>query len=221
MQEQSWKVTLPGPMYQRAGQWWWQVRLPGEDAVKTRLLETPGVGTATCDPEIAERAAIRMWEQAVVREATARIILDCTQKVGQFKAQLLDRLGRLTEIVQSATATAQAEASARAQIESRLKAVILAAGPGSGDAQQKAKAPTSSGWDLPTDPRTVVPYPAMIEENPARTGAGPCECCGRTDLPTTGCTQIDSGQWLCPDCLHNLRADAIQAELDALTESLA
>jgi NifB/MoaA-like Fe-S oxidoreductase len=50
---------------------------------------------------------------------------------------------------------------------------------------------------------------------------GFCEGCGATSIPTADLRQIDSGQFLCPDCLHTLRVEALQAEWDALAESLA
>jgi len=221
MHEQSRKVTLPGLMYERAGQWWWQVRLPGEETVKTRLLEIPGVGTAGCDPETAERAALALWEQAVVREGTRQFILDCTRKVEQFKTRFLDKLGRLTEIVESATAKAQAEAHARTEIESRLNAIIAAAGLRLEDTGPRTASPTSDAWDSLTDPPAAPRSPAPAENDPAQSEVRLCECCGRTSVPTADLKQIDSGQWLCTDCLNVLRIDGLQAELDALTKDLA
>lgn len=221
MQEPSRKVTLPGSMFERAGQWWWQVRLPGEDTVQTHLVETPGDGTAAGNPEAAEKAAVRMWEQAIAREATSRIVLDCTQKVEQFKAQFLDKLGRLTEFVESATAKARAEADARTEIESRLNAIMQAAGLGPADAGPNATVPPFQEWDSPRDSQDAVPCPTAIKDDRTQAEAGPCECCGKTGIPATDYKQIDSGQWLCLDCLHTLRVNTLQAELDALTESLA
>lgn len=221
MQEQSRKVALPGSMFERAGQWWWQVRLPGEDAVQTHLVRTPDDGTAVCNPEIAEKAAVQMWEQALVRETTARILFDCTQRVERFKTHFLDELDRLTKMVESATAKARAEADARAEIESKLNAIIQAAGLEAGDVGHKATATSPEGWNLPADLRAAASGPAATEGNQTRAEVGPCECCGRTDLPAMNFKQIDSGQWLCPDCLHTLQVNALQAELDSLTASLA
>ncbi len=36
----------------------------------------------------------------------------------------------------------------------------------------------------------------------------PCECCGAAEVQQADLTQISSGQWLCPDCLAELRAAA-------------
>ena len=71
MPEQSWTVTLPGPLYRRQGQWWWEVRLPGEDQATARSLNVP----ATYGPEIAERAALDLWTQAVVRDGADDIAI--------------------------------------------------------------------------------------------------------------------------------------------------
>jgi hypothetical protein len=206
MHEQSWKVTLPGLLYERAGQWWWEAKLPGEDQARTLPLNVP----AGCGAQVAEKAALDLWEQAVVRNGARQIILDCTQKVERFKAQFLDKLRRLTEIVESASAKAQAEASARAQMEARLNAMILATGFGSRDTGRETTAPIS-----------YVPDSPVIEGGPASSEYGFCECCGAMNTPTEDLEQIHSGQLLCPDCLHNLRVDALRAELDTLTEGLA
>jgi hypothetical protein len=220
MQEQSRKVTLPGQMYQRAGQWWWMVKLPGEDQARARLLEAPGTRAAACDPEIAERVAIQMWEQAVVREGARHVILDCLQKVERFKALFLDKLRHFTAFVESATANARTEARARAEMESKLNGILPAAGLSPKDLGRGTEAFPSDVRDSPANPQTAA-WLTGVAENPAPSEAGFCECCGRTSIPTADLEQIDSGQRLCASCLHTLRIDALQAELDALTESLA
>jgi len=220
MQEQSRRVSLPGLMYQQAGQWWWQVQLPGEDTARNRPLEVPGVGTAECDAETAERVAVEMWQQAVLREGTRRILLDCTQKIERFKARFLGRLSHLTEIVESATARAQAETHARAEIESKLHAIILAAGFHPEELGHRTTASTCGPWDLPAVSRTAASGSTGVEGGAARSEVGFCECCGTMDIPTPDLERIDSGQWLCPNCLHSLRLDVLQAELDALAHSL-
>ncbi len=217
MQEQSWKVTLPGLLCKREGQWWWEVKLPGEDQARIRPLNVP----AGYDPEIARKAAVTMWEQAVVRDGAKQIILDWAAKVERFKSQFLDKLRHLTELVESATAKAQAEASARAEMEVRLNAVILAAGFGSQAPAQQTTVPTPEALDSPVNPQADVPHPPEIEAHPAPSELGLCECCGATGIPTADLERIDSGQFLCPDCLHTLRVAALQAELDALAASLS
>ena len=128
MKERTLKVTLPGEMYERAGRWWWRVQLPGEDKPKARPLRSPGTSMAAGDRATAERIAVEMWEQAVRQTGARQITLDCAQKVERLKAQFLDKVRQLTEIVESATARAQVEAQARAEIEARLNAMMQTAG---------------------------------------------------------------------------------------------
>jgi ribosomal protein L37AE/L43A len=46
----------------------------------------------------------------------------------------------------------------------------------------------------------------------------PCECCGTMDFPAANLTRISSGQWLCPDCMATLRAEARRAQTRAPAE---
>ncbi|HNS21600.1 MAG TPA: hypothetical protein PKH24_13935 [Sedimentisphaerales bacterium] len=217
MPEQSWTVTLPGPLYRRQGQWWWEVKLPGDDQARVRLLSVP----ATCGPEIAEKAARDLWTQAVVRDGTRQVLLDCSQEVERFKAQFLDKLRRLTEIIESASVKTQAEAGARAEMEARLNAMILAVGFGPLESGQEAPSSTSGVPDWPLDLHVDSSAAPAIERPAPSVEFGFCEGCGATSIPTADLRQIDSGQFLCPDCLHTLRVEALQAEWDALAESLA
>jgi len=127
MKGQSLKVTLPGELYERTGRWWWRARLPGEDKAKARPLKAPEAAEATDDRDRAEQIAVEMWEQAVRQNEARRISLDSTGKIERLKAQFLDKVRQLTEIVESANAKAQAEAQARAEIEAKLNAMIQTA----------------------------------------------------------------------------------------------
>lgn len=126
-QDLSSKVALPGDLYQRTGQWWWRVRLPGEDKTKARPLKEPGAKEAASDRNAAEKIALEMWEQAVMQYGTRQITLECGAKVERLKAQFLDKVRHLTDIVNTATVRAEAEAQARAEAEARLNAVLQAA----------------------------------------------------------------------------------------------
>lgn len=153
--EQVLRAILPGDLYEQAGQWWWRTRLPGEEEDRPRPLKSPETGQAVTDRDAAEKAAVELWGQAAARHGARQITMDCTQKVERLKAQFLDKVRQLTEIVEAAKAKAQAEAKAREEIEARLNAMIQAA-------QQEAAAPA------PAEP----PLPAQVPE-PAATVAVP------------------------------------------------
>jgi integrase len=57
---------LPGSIYARAGRYWWNVRLPGEQKRRARALVPEGGTMATNDPGVAEAIARDMWTQATV-----------------------------------------------------------------------------------------------------------------------------------------------------------
>ncbi len=126
MKEPCLRVTLPGDLYERSGQWWWRTKLPGENKAKARLLKASETDEAVCDRNTAEKIAVGMWEQAVRENETRQITRDCTEKVERLKAQFLDKVRQFTVIVESTNAKAQAEAQARVEIEARLNAMIQA-----------------------------------------------------------------------------------------------
>lgn len=221
------KVALPGDAYQRAGRWWWRVRLPGEEKARARLLKAPGAQAAACDQDAAEKAALEMWEQAVRQDGARQITIDCTQKVERLKAQFLDKVRHLTEIVETANARAEAEARARGEIEARLNAMLRTAGPGTEDRGRKTEdggrrtAISAPEFQTPiVNSQVSTPCPAPTGNHPPKPQVGFCECCGAADVPATDLKQIDSGQRLCPDCLNALHSDASRAESDILAESL-
>lgn len=162
------RVTLPGEMYEEAGQWWWQTQLPGEDKAKARPLSLPEWGEALCDRETAEKSAIEMWEQAAAKQGARQITLDSTAKVERLKAQFLDKIRQLTEIVETANRKAEAEVQARTEIEARLNAMIQA---------QSAAAPAIE-LSAPAQPQPpVVPSDIMPD------AAEPAEPIPPTDTP--------------------------------------
>jgi len=249
--EQNLAVALPGELYERAGQWWWRTALPGEDKAKARPLKAAGAGETACDRATAEKAAIEMWGQAATQRGARQITLDCAQKVERLKAQFLDKVRQLTEIVESANAKAQAEAKARAEIEAKLNAMIqatsqktaapsvqaaslIAAGnaacvehtnvaQANGDAR-----PTKSDSEIAQPTRNEVaaaacpaPEPVAIEEHDLAAQTGICECCGTPDVPVSDLQTIDSGQLLCPDCIQALHIDISRIEAKAFSSSRA
>jgi hypothetical protein len=201
MKDQTLKVTLPGDLYEQAGQWWWRTRLPGESRAKARPLDAP----AACDRGAAEKVAVGTWEQAVRKHEAKRIALDCTEKVERLKAQFLDKVRQLTEIVESANVRAQAEAQARAGIEARLNAMIQAAG-------QTPATPSAQT-------QNAASSPIVMEDHDLQPQTGTCECCGAAEIAVSDLATIDSGQWLCPDCIAALQIDISRIEARAFSDS--
>lgn len=198
------RVTLPGEVYQRAGRWWWRVRLPGEDKARARPLKTPGMKAAASDLDAAEKVALETWEQAVKQEGARQITIECSQKVERLKAQFLDKVRHLTEICETANARAETEARARAETEARLNTML------------RAGAQRTEGGG----PRTAILNPPVSTACPVPAEVGFCECCGEANVSIADLTQIDSGQLLCSDCLNALRSDASRGEAHALTGRL-
>jgi len=153
-------VALPGDLYQRAGQWWWRVKLPGENKTKARPVKEPGAKEAVSDRDTAEKAAVEMWEHAVMQYGARQIALECSAKVERLKAQFLDKVRQLTDIVNTATAKAEAEEQARAEAEAKLNAILQAA-------DQKTASPPAS------TPVEEEPCPAPTEA-PVPVGEIPC-----------------------------------------------
>lgn len=235
------KATLPGDLYERSGRWWWRTRLPGESRAKARPLKTLETGEAVCDRDMAERIAVRLWEQAACENGTRQLTRDCAEKVERLKAQFLDKIRQLTVIVESANARAQAEAQARTEIEARLNAIVHTAGqkttlasptqtpsPASPQPPEQAIRPCAQPSTIESAQSTVLsnrlrdaaPKPAyaadlppgMADDPNLQPQTGICECCGAEAL-VSDLETIDSGQLLCPDCIAALRTDVSRIEV--------
>ena len=115
------KVTLPGRLLRRGSRWWWEVRLPGEDSVRTRPLKSGGAKTATGDRKTAEKIAFEMWEQAITAAAERRVKEEADQRIARLKAQFLEKVHSYSQVVESATAKAELEARARVEAEAKLR----------------------------------------------------------------------------------------------------
>jgi hypothetical protein len=122
------KTILPGELYQRVDRWWWRVKLPGEDKVRTRPLRPAGVDAAD-GRETAERTAFEMWERAVEDNAARQIRMESTEKIERLKAQFLDKVRHFTELVETANAKLEAEARARAEAEEKLRRLSVVGTP--------------------------------------------------------------------------------------------
>jgi hypothetical protein len=211
------RITLPGVFYQRAGRWWWRVKLPGENKAKARPLIRAGEETATADRETAGEIALEMWEHALQEGAVRQVQWESTEKIERLKAQFLDKVRHFTELVETANAKIEAETKARAEAEAKLAQMAQAPEPGAADNEPKIETKEAVGWAVPTIDRTdseglvgtAHPTPSGSTPPPA---VGACECCGTTDIPLVDLRRIDSGQLLCPHCLAALRADVVRTE---------
>lgn len=204
------QVTLPGELHQEAGHWWWRTKLPGEDRERVRPLRVPGTDEIACDWDTAEKIAVEMWGQAAARHGARDVTIECEQKVERLKAQFLDKVRQLTEIVESANARAQAEAKTRVEIEERLNARIQAEDQQATTLCWQAQPPASLRSSEPT-----TPIPMKNDDKTPQTGI--CECCGVLEVPVSDLEAIDSGQLLCPDCITALRTDISRTEANAFS----
>jgi hypothetical protein len=148
------QALLPGEFYQRAGRWWWRVKLPGEDKATARSLKSPGAKAAAEDRPSAEKIAFAMWEHALQDDAARQIKLESTEKIERLKAQFLDKVRHFTELVETANAKIEMEAKARTEAETKLAQALQAAGAKVQDQGQRA--PEAQ----PPAPQTAPPTPA-------------------------------------------------------------
>jgi hypothetical protein len=120
-QEQPRQVSLPGRLYQRNGRWWWDVALPGEDESIPKPLIPQDAKEATDDLDIARKAAIEMWEQALARMVEGRVKAEASQAVARLKAQFLEKVRDYAQIVETTKVRLEAETQARAKAEAKLR----------------------------------------------------------------------------------------------------
>lgn len=193
MARKSYKVTLPGSIYQRNKRWRWRVRLPGENRVKVRALKPKGSRFATGDFEEAQEIALAMWESAIRAEAEARVRAEARRKakasaeeIAKAKAEVAETAARIKAEVVDMIDSVKAEC----EEELRLSAESVAR------AQEKAKVESEKRARIEVKLNEVL-------SGSVRTAA--CECCGRQEVTGNELAKIDSGQMLCPDCLKALR----------------
>lgn len=185
MARKSYKVTLPGSIYQRNKRWRWRVRLPGESKVRVRALKPEGSRFATGDFEEAQEIALAMWESAIRAEARRKAKVGA-KEIAKVKAEMAEAVARIKAEVVDMIDSAKTECEG----ELRLSAEALAR------AQEKAKVESEKRARIEAKLNEVL-------SGSARTAA--CECCGRQDVPENELAKIDSGQLLCPDCLRAMR----------------
>ena len=183
------QITLPGELYQRADQWWWRVKLPGEDQAQARPLRPEGAQAAVDDRQAAEKIAFEVWENAIEANAARQIKLESTEKIERLKAQFLDKVRHFTELVETANAKIEAEADARAQAEAKLAQILQAEKAKTEDSERKiedggprtddrgqttedgavVRPPSSDIHPLaPNPPSAVTPPPAATQTSSPR-----------------------------------------------------
>ncbi len=200
---QSLKIALPGRIYQRGTRWWWCTELPGDDKPKARPLKAKGDKAATEDRKQAEEIAFEMWEQAVRDIAQRQVRSDAEQKVARLKAQFLEKIRDFTQVIERTTAKLEAEKQARIEAEAKLQGLpAVQLSPATVEAEPEPQNIVNEPEPVET---SVEPEPQDMALTPVQTAS--CQCCDTGEIPITDLTQIDSGQFLCPDCLAALRME--------------
>lgn len=193
MAKKSFKVTLPGSLYQKNDRWWWKVKLPGETRLKARGLKPKGKHFATADRDEAEEVARCMWESAIRADVEAAARAQAREKA-KASAEEMEKLKADTD---QAIAKTKAEVmdmitKAKAQCEEKLRlsdeAVARAEELARAEAEKRALAEATLNELLSGTKNT-----------------GTCDCCGEQEIPEDQLATIDSGQLLCPNCLSALR----------------
>ena len=116
-------VTLPGTLFRRDNQWWWDVQLPGEDEATARALTPDGAETPTEDLEVAQEVALHLWERALTRAVERRVRVESGETAAKLKAQFLEKVRDFSQIVETTRVKLEAEIQARTEAEAKLAAL--------------------------------------------------------------------------------------------------
>lgn len=192
MAKESFKVMLPGRIYQKNNRWWWNVKLAGERKAKPRALRPAGSRFATKDRDVAEGIAREMWELAIEAEAAARVKAEAAETIAKQRAEFEEKV----RVYAEAAAIAEARAKTEVQERARAEVQIVAAEKARSEAEERARLEAQARADAEAK---------LIEILGNSIRAATCECCGKEDVPEKDLVRIDSGQLLCPDCLGALR----------------
>jgi len=257
MAKKTFRVGLPGDLYQKNNRWWWKAKLPGETRLKERSLKPAGARYATTDRAEGEAIALEIWESAIRREVEAearakartkanaaakemaRVESEAAETVARMKAQVTDMIAKAKaefekklQLADEAVALArqeleaeselrvQAEETARTEAARRAQAEELAQAESERRTQAKEAARMEADQSIQAEePETLEIEPIEHDESEqvaqaeakleevlgAEKGTGTCDCCGKTDVPADELSLIDSGQFLCAECLAALR----------------
>ena len=152
---------------------------------------------------------MELWEQAVRDIAQRQVKTDADQKVAKLKAQLLEKVRDYTQVIERTMAKLEAEKQARVEAEAKLEQ--LTAQPNPMDIVIEPK-PVEVATEPEPQPVQIVSEPPQRQPMPKPVQTASCQCCHAGEVPITDLTQIDSGQFLCPDCLAALRMEAEAVE---------
>ncbi len=198
MKECNFKVQLPGTFFCRKQRWWWRVRLPGEERVKSRSLRPDGDQCGTKSREIAETLAFDLWQQALVAETEARVRLETrhqSREKARAYADLVDRLSTRARrlIVRQASESKSHKPNRRRTSQGRSKS--------SKTLQDRSKRKKQVVKSL-SGPILVSP---SIDLGTSIVRTARCDCCATPFIPEVELSQIESGQNLCSKCMYYLR----------------
>ncbi|MDO8302681.1 MAG: site-specific integrase, partial [Sedimentisphaerales bacterium] len=80
------KHNLPGAIYKNGSRWWWKVKLPGEEKIKSRPLKPVGARQATKDYDVAVECAKEIWARAIYKsdESISRAVGNMAELVKEY-----------------------------------------------------------------------------------------------------------------------------------------
>lgn len=207
MTEKSFKVALPGSLYEKKSRWWWKVKLPGETRISARGLKPKGARFATADRDEAEKVAREMWESAIRAEVQAQVQASAGEKAkasseetAKVKAEAAETVARMKSEILGMIARAKAEC------EERLRLCNEALAGAEARIRAESEKRTQAEERATAESQKRAEAEAKLEEVLGRAKkTAACDCCGKAGIPEDELSRIDSGQLLCSDCLRALR----------------
>ena len=225
MAKKTFKVSLPGSLYQKSNRWWWKVKLPGETRLTDMGLKPKGARFAATDRTEAEEVALGIWESAIRKELRAKaqakarekakvvakemaaVEAEAAQTVARLKAKIVqmvdnakaecdEKLHRCNEAMAQADERARAESDKRAALEAEYEDKLRQCNEALAQAQEQASAETERRMQAEAKLEQIL--------GGMKTTAT-CDCCGKGDVPEDELSAIDSGQRLCADCIALMR----------------
>jgi hypothetical protein len=198
MNECHFKVKLPGTFFRRKQRWWWRVRLPGEDRMKSRSLRPDGDQCGTKSRETAVTLAFDLWQQALVAETEARLKLESryqAQEKARAYADLVDRLSTRARrlIVRQARESKSHKPNGKRTAQSRSKPSQTSRN----GAKQKERVVKALASPILISPN--------VDLGTSIVKTARCDCCATPFIPEVELSQIESGQNLCSKCMYYLR----------------
>jgi len=228
-----WKVRLPGEARVRARalkpngarvapktrkvaeevaceRWRLSIEAETEARVKSEIQAEAEKAVAKAKARAADAIA-KVEAKLAAQSKQAKI--PCTGKttetegwIEQAKAQFEQREKAYRDALAQAEARAQAEAALRAEAEQRAQmeaqARAIAEAKAQAEAELRSEAEQRANLQTEAGMKAETKF-GRQSDSVGRTG--PCEGCGRQDVPEKDLAKIDSGQLVCPDCLMLIR----------------